>query len=235
MEGFSSKNWGFHPVLHPCYTPYEPTSVMECTMLAHRASAQCPGNCETWSHQIEAARHGSSSALGQLLNSCEPTLFAFASKSLNPRIRSKFDTSDLVQEAFLDAHRRFDTFHGETREQLLAWLRRILINNMLNLSRGYATTSKRSVDRERPLTGQVSGAVVADGNCPVKEVQDREEFDRVSACLAELPEHYQQVILLRFHDSLSFAEIGHIMNRSEDAAQKLWDRALALLRKKLGI
>jgi RNA polymerase sigma-70 factor (ECF subfamily) len=147
----------------------------------------------------------------------------------------KFDTSDLVQEAFLHAHRRFDTFHGSTHGELLAWLRRILLNNMLNLSRGYANTLKRSIGREQPLTAD--GAVeetVAGRGCPSEEVQAREEYDLVSACLSELPEHYRQVILLRFQEELSFAEIGRVMNRSEDAAQKLWDRALVMLRKRLG-
>jgi RNA polymerase sigma factor (sigma-70 family) len=69
----------------------------------------------------------------------------------------------------------------------------------------------------------------------VQKVQTREEFDRVSACLAQLPVHYQQVIMLRFNEGYSFAEIGKITNRSEDAAQKLWERALLLLRKQLGL
>src|SRR5690349_20553421 len=78
---------------------------------------------ESWSCQIEAARLGSRSAIGHVLNSCRGDLSAFASQALTPRLRGKFDTSDLVQETFLDAHRRFDTFHGRTHGELLAWLR----------------------------------------------------------------------------------------------------------------
>ncbi len=200
-------------------------------MIAPPMSGRVPGFEELWVRQLDAARRGSKAALGQILNSCQHYLFAFADQSLHPRLRSKFDTADLVQETFLDAQRRFDTFHGDTRSQLLAWLRRILINNMLNLSRGYCESAKRSVGREQSLTADVA----AGRGCPAEEVQAREELDRVSACLAQLPEHYQRVILLRFHEECSFAEIGRLMDRSEDAAQKLWDRALVLLRRKLGL
>src|SRR5437870_13774806 len=103
-------------------------------MIARSSHAGSSSPEESWSCLIEAARLGSRTAIGYILSSCRRNLSAFASQALNPRFRGKFDTSDLVQETFLDAHRRFDTFHGRTRGELLAWLRQILINNMLNLS-----------------------------------------------------------------------------------------------------
>ena len=45
---------------------------------------------------------------------------------LGRRLRGKVEPSDLVQEAFLEAHRDFDAFRGTTSAQLLSWLRQVL-------------------------------------------------------------------------------------------------------------
>ena len=48
--------------------------------------------------------------------------------------------------------------------------------------------------------------------------------------LERLPEDYRQVIVLRYREGRSFDEIGKQMNRSADAAGKLWSRAMERLR-----
>jgi RNA polymerase sigma-70 factor (ECF subfamily) len=49
-----------------------------------------------------------------------------------------------------------------------------------------------------------------------------------------LPEDYRQVLLLRCRDGCSFDEIGNLMQRTSNAAQKLWMRALERLQRELG-
>ena len=41
------------------------------------------------------------------------------------------------------------------------------------------------------------------------------------------------MILLRHEQALSFADVGRLMDRSEEAARKLWVRAIARLREEL--
>ena len=47
--------------------------------------------------------------------------------------------------------------------------------------------------------------------------------------MQSLPEHYQEVILMRFADGLSFAEIAEQRAQSLDAAKSLYRRALQAL------
>ena len=53
------------------------------------------------------------------------------------------------------------------------------------------------------------------------------------AALQGLSDEHRQVLRLRNWDGLSFAEIGGRLNRSEDAARKLWSRAVEKLQAKL--
>ncbi len=62
----------------------------------------------------------------------------------------------------------------------------------------------------------------------------REDEERLEAALAQLPEEQRRVIHLRHRDRKSFAEVAAILGRSEDAAQKLWARAIQKLREILG-
>src|SRR5438105_1940581 len=97
---------------------------------------------------LDAARSGSREALGQLLESCRGYLLMVAKGELDRDLQAKEGASDLVQETFLEAQRDFVQFQGASEAELLAWLRRLLLNNVANFTRRYRTTGKRSVERE---------------------------------------------------------------------------------------
>src|SRR5262245_20956863 len=89
-----------------------------------------PQRSQDIAHRVQDAREGSSEALGQLLEGCRQYLLLVANQQLDPGLRDKLGPSDLVQETFLDAQQDFRHFHGHTEPELLAWLRRILLNNL---------------------------------------------------------------------------------------------------------
>lgn len=49
-----------------------------------------------------------------------------------------------------------------------------------------------------------------------------------------LPEHYQEIILMRFADGLTFAEIARLRGQSPEAAKSLYRRAMEALRSEVG-
>ncbi|MEN6493352.1 MAG: sigma-70 family RNA polymerase sigma factor, partial [Thermoguttaceae bacterium] len=57
---------------------------------------------------------------------------------------------------------------------------------------------------------------------------------RVAAALAQLPPDYQEVILLRNLQRLSFNEVADRMGRSRPAVQMLWMRAIKKLQEEMG-
>jgi RNA polymerase sigma-70 factor (ECF subfamily) len=51
--------------------------------------------------------------------------------------------------------------------------------------------------------------------------------------LAQLPEHYREVIILHHLEGLSLALVAGRLERTEDSVEKLWTRALLRLRRAL--
>jgi RNA polymerase sigma-70 factor (ECF subfamily) len=182
---------------------------------------------------LAAARAGSTAALGQLLLMCRAYLLGVANAELEPRLRPKAGASDLVQEAFLEAQRVFDRFQGNSPEELLHWLRAILLNKLADFTRQYKGTQKRQVAREVAL-GTASAIGAWDSSTPSGELGRQETTELVRQALDKLPEHYRQVIIWRQWDDLPFEEIARRSGKSVDAARMLWWRAIERLQKEIG-
>src|SRR5713226_3057039 len=101
------------------------------------------------------ARAGSSHALGQLLEMYRSYLLLLARLQIGRRLQGKVDPADLVQEAFLRAHRDFARFRGTTEAEWAGWLRQILAARLGDLVRHYCGTRRRDVRLERELEGEL--------------------------------------------------------------------------------
>jgi RNA polymerase sigma-70 factor (ECF subfamily) len=187
---------------------------------------------EAW---IDEARAGSSAALGQLLEMCRQYLFDVARRRVSTELKSKVSVSDLVQETSLDAHRDFANFRGECLEELLAWLRQILLFNAANIRRRYENTAKRRVSREMPLAlfPGIAEELQDDALSPRSLVANAEERLSIEQALMRLSPDHRTVIVLRSREHLSFAEVGARMDRTSEAARKLWFRAVERLEHEL--
>ncbi len=184
---------------------------------------------------LTAARAGSREALGEALESCRRYLLQVAQRELDPELQAKGGASDLVQETFLEAQRDFVRFEGTSDGELRAWLRRLLLNQLGHFTRRYRDTHKREVAREIRLeaAGSASGPVpelAGSSSTPSGKAMAHEEEQALQDALVRLPEDYRQVITLRLQEERSFEEIGRLLNRSAEAARKLWVRAMQRLR-----
>src|SRR5262249_39633086 len=59
-------------------------------------------------------------------------LHLLARLQLDTRLRSKLDSSDIVQQTLLRAYQGLDAFHGRSVTELIAWLRTILAHTVAN-------------------------------------------------------------------------------------------------------
>lgn len=186
---------------------------------------------------LTQAREDCSAARERLLESFRGYLRLLARTGLDPSLRGKADPSDLVQETLLKAHMNFRQFQGHTEGELAAWLRRILINTLTDLARGYQMADARQVDRERSLNellGDSSAALVTllvgGGPSPSESAARREMALVLAEALDELNEDYREVLVLRSLEERDWEETARCMNRTVGSVRMLWARALKTLR-----
>ena len=183
---------------------------------------------------LRGARAGDQSALGHLLESFRSYLVLFADRKLGADLKPKCSRSDLVQLTFLDAQKAFVSFEGSDPKELLAWLERILLNNLGDVARKFRQAEKRQIHRELPLADCfVEIEELIDRSTPSKKVDIQEETNRMRQALARLSEDYRKVIVLRNLERRKFEEIADAMRRSVGAAKKLWSRAIAHLKEEM--
>src|SRR5262245_43732269 len=141
----------------------------------------------TFQRALAAARHGSLEALGYMFEACRRWLLTVAAKELQADRISKTTPADIVQDTFLEAQRDFRRFQGRHRRELLNWLRRILLHNLADVRRRYATRI-RDVSLERPL-GNVHELMplAANESSPSEQIVAEEQATQVQAALANLP------------------------------------------------
>src|SRR4051812_48092493 len=88
-------------------------------------------DCQLSTEQLLGrAQAGSVESLGHLLQLYSNYLKLLVLAQLEKNLRTRVSPSDVVQETFFEAHRDFPQFRGHTTGEFVAWLRRILVNNL---------------------------------------------------------------------------------------------------------
>jgi RNA polymerase sigma-70 factor (ECF subfamily) len=189
---------------------------------------------------LARAQQGDSERLGALLELYRNYLHLLARTQIDLHLQGRASPSDVVQQTFLQACAKFAQFRGGSEQELLAWLRRILVNTLAQLVEKQVMARKRDVRREVSVerlvqnledsTAAFEAALASPHSSPSAQAERRELAARVADQLARLPEHYREVIVLRNLEGLPFSEVAHRMKRTAGAVRLLWLRALDQLR-----
>ena len=190
--------------------------------------------------QLARARREGGTALGELLEHYRHYVYLLARARMGRQLQGRVDPSDLVQETFLAAHRDFAAFRGTTEAELVGWLRQILVARLADQIRRHVKSKARDLRLERRLSREVDessealeNALPARHGSPSDHAVQRERAVLLAEALKELPTDYEEVIVLRHLEGLSFAEVARRMDRTLSSVEKLWVRALAKLRRVL--
>ena len=166
---------------------------------------------------------------GQLLEEFRPYLTAIAMAELPEAMACKLGASDVVQETILKGFESFASFRGSTKEELAGWLRTILLHVLANFQKAYRS-QKRDLHLEVPADSQL---VNPRQESPSHAALTCEQWSGLECALSQLSEESRTAVLLRHRENLTFAEIGIRLGKSEEAARKIWARAIEQLQKKL--
>jgi RNA polymerase sigma-70 factor (ECF subfamily) len=155
---------------------------------------------------------------------------------LDPRLKRKFDPSDLVQQTLLEAYAARGQFRGASEAEWLAWLRQMLSHNLADALRGF-TQAKRDLARERPLaealqasSARLEAFLADDGSTPPERAERQERAVRLADALERLPEAQREALVLQHWHGWTLAQIAEHLGRSEAAVAGLLKRGLKQLR-----
>jgi RNA polymerase sigma-70 factor (ECF subfamily) len=140
------------------------------------------------------------------------------------RTGNSYDAEDLTARVFFRAMRRISSYE-DRGVPMSAWLYRIAHNLVANWHRD------RGRRAEIPLEDGASYS--SSQEHPEAELLKTEERERLLAVIRKLPPDRQQLLILKFVEHLSNAEIGVIMGRTEGAVKSLYHRTLLSLRDEL--
>ena len=140
------------------------------------------------------------------------------------RTGNTHDAEDLTAKLFHRAMSHVGTY-VERGVPFQAWLYRIAHNLVANWHRDQG---KRKIIA---LDDFVAHSLQSEA--PDRWAEEQEERQHLMEAVRRLPEDRQQLLLLKFIEQLSNAEIGEIMGRTEGAIKSLYHRTLLALREDL--
>ncbi len=166
---------------------------------------------------VERCRRGELGAFEELYRQHSGRLFSLAVRMLgNPA-----DAEDMLQEIFLSAHRKLESFRGEAA--LGTWLYRLAMNQILDHVRSRAARTGQLTDGldDATLLADASGHRLAD------RAIDRIDLERA---LAELPEGCRAAFLLHDVEGLEHREVSEVLGIAEGTSKSQVHKARLRLR-----
>jgi RNA polymerase sigma-70 factor (ECF subfamily) len=137
------------------------------------------------------------------------------------RTGNQHDAEDLTSRVFTRAMKHI-TNYQDRGVPFSAWLYRIAHNLVANWHRDNS--------RRQEVTLDDAYRMGSDGELPESALMRTEEERVLLNIIRHLPADRQQLLILKFVEHLSNAEIGHIMGRTEGAIKSLYHRTLLSLR-----
>ena len=185
---------------------------------------------------VQRARSGDDAAFGALLAHYADRLKQRIRWRLSPAVRRKISASDILQEAYLVAHRRLIEYEDRGEGSFGRWLERIVEHKARHAVRRYAGTRKRAAtDEVSRAARRETAAYAARGPSPSQKAIGAELKETARRALAQLPPDYREAVRLRQEEHLTLEEAAARMGRSKDSVKKLYARGLARLADILGV
>jgi RNA polymerase sigma-70 factor (subfamily 1) len=172
----------------------------------------------------------------QLLEEFRAYLETLTAIQIDPRLRSKFGMSDLIQDTLIEAWRdlqRLETLDADSRK---AHLRTMLVHNLLDKIDKFQTR-KRDVRLEQSLDEAAAESscrlrdwLAAEQSTPSGHLIKHETKLRVLEALSQLPEREREALILQQYHGWKLDQIAEQLRCTPNAVAGYQARGRARLR-----
>lgn len=184
-------------------------------------------------------RAGDRQALTDLFQRHQDRLRRLVELRMDARLQGRFDASDVLQDAFLDAAARVDSYLQEPDLPAFLWLRLVVAERLAIYHRRHLGTKMRDAGQEvslyRDHLPQATSAALASMllgrlTSPSHAAVRAELVLQVQEALNALEPLDREVVALRHFEQLSRAETAQVLGISEEAGAKRYIRAMKRLK-----
>ncbi len=182
---------------------------------------------------------GNESVAGELFEAYRPRLRRLVSLRMHPRLQSRVDASDVLQEVYLEVARRFPDYASDQEIPFFLWLRMLTGKHLIALQRKHLGAEKRTALREIPLvTDHMPNASVANlashlagsfTSVDRRLIHD-ELFAKLLKTLEDVQPEDREIIAMRHFEELSTSEIATVLGLTRSGVLKRYTRAIRRLR-----
>jgi RNA polymerase sigma-70 factor (ECF subfamily) len=188
---------------------------------------------------LRRAMAGDQQALARLFACYRDRLRKMVRLRLDRRLSGRIDTSDVLQDAYLDVARRFPEYAAAPGVPFYLWLRALTGQRLIDLHRRHLGALMRDAGQEVSLhrgafpaasSASLAQQLLAGLTSPTQAAIREEMRLRLQEALNSMDPVDREVVVLRHFEELSNAEAAEVLGIEASAASKRYIRALRRLK-----
>jgi RNA polymerase sigma-70 factor (ECF subfamily) len=182
---------------------------------------------------------GDRGAVVELLERYRGRLRRMVAMRLDPRLEGRVDSSDVIQEGYLDAMRRLEEYLLDPSVPFYIWLRFLVGQRVQEQHRRHLATPGRDVGREvsiyegampgastRTLAERLMGKLTSPSNAAIRA----ERKIRLQEALNRMDPLDREILVLRHYEQMTNGDAAAALSLEKSAASKRYTRALQRLK-----
>lgn len=180
--------------------------------------------------------------LGHVLSRHQERLLRAVQLRLDRRLQGRVDPADVLQEAFLEASNRLESYLSDPSVPFFVWLRFLTLQKLVSIHRQHLVVQARDATREISLyrgplpqassvalAAQLVGKLTSPSHAAIRA----EMKVRLQEALNRMDDMDREILALRHFEQLSNAEAARVLGLKDSAACNRYVRALERLKRLL--
>ena len=193
---------------------------------------------------VERLRRGDQQALAKLFAHYRQRMKRMVELRMDRRLQGRADPSDVLQEAYIDAHQRVRHYLAKPQMSFFLWLRQVAMQRLIDVHRRHLGAKMRDARQEVSLyhgdpsavtSASIAAQLVGHLTSPSQQAARAELIGQVEEALEQMDPVDREVLVLRHFEELANNDIAEVLGITKAAASNRYVRALSRLRSALAI
>lgn len=158
---------------------------------------------------------------------------------LHPRLSGRIDPSDVIQETYLEASKRYTEYRDIADVPVFLWLRFLTLQQLALCHRKHLGTKARDARRDVTLFADTSSEapsavmarqLIGSVTDPCDAAMRAERLAKLQSALEQMEPADVKILVLRHFEELTYTEISDLLDITRGGASHRYQRALKRLR-----